>query len=90
MSYLSERQCQLCVDRGVASTQRRPLGLQMHIASHQHKPRQVCVCVCVCECARARARASFVIYMLHRRSFHVTYLRTSYVTKTDATFFVVT
>ena len=32
MSYLSERQCQFCVDTAVASTERRPLGLQIHNA----------------------------------------------------------
>ena len=79
MSYLSERQCQLCVDRGVASTERRPLGLQMHITSHQLKPTQVGVC----------ARARLLIYMLHRWRFHVTYLGTSYVTKPDGTICVV-
>ena len=44
MSYLSERQCQLCVDRGVASTERRPLGLQMHNERHQQNAYK-CVCV---------------------------------------------
>jgi hypothetical protein len=43
MSYLSERQCQFCVDRGVASTQRtwpqmhNALALPAHNARHQPK-----------------------------------------------------
>ena len=44
MSYLYERQCQCCVNRGVASTDRRTLGLQMHNAQHQLNPMQVGVC----------------------------------------------
>jgi len=58
MSYLSERQCQLCVDRGVVSTERRPLGPQMNNARHQLKAIQVgvCVCVCVCVCVYVFAR----------------------------------
>jgi len=78
MSYLSERQCQLCVDRGVVSTGRRPLGLQMHNARYQPKGTQVCVCVCVC--------LHLSIYMLQSWSYHVTNLGISYVTKPDATF----
>ena len=78
MSYLSERQCQLCVDRGVASTERRPLGLQMHNARHKQKPTQNCV-LCVFTS----------LYMLHGWRYHVTNLRTSYVTKPDAPFGVV-
>ena len=41
MSYLSERQCQFCVDRAVASTERRPLGLLMYNARHRQKPIEV-------------------------------------------------
>ena len=53
MSYLSERQCQFCVDRAVASTERRPLGLLMHNARHRQKPIRKCVWMC--------ARADFAI-----------------------------
>ena len=77
MSYLSERQCQFCVDRAVAWTERRPLGLQLHNARHKQKPTQACVCV----------YAS--VYMLQGWRYHVTNLRTSYITKPDAPFSVV-
>jgi hypothetical protein len=38
MSYLSERQCQFCVDRAVASTESRLPGLPMHNALGLHLP----------------------------------------------------
>jgi len=79
MAYLSERQCQLCVDRGVASTEGRPLGRQMHKARHQPNAIEVCVFVCAHVC----------IYVLPRWRYHVTTLGTSYVTKPDATFCLV-
>jgi hypothetical protein len=52
MSYLSERQCHLCVDRGVASTERRPLGLQIYSARYQQKHIQVGVCASLFICCR--------------------------------------
>ena len=92
MSYLSERQCQFCVDRGVASTalpswpsdahrmapteDHLALRCKTHLAIRCTAPTAAPTCWCAC--------AIVYIYMLHRWRFHVTNVGTSYVTKPDA------
>jgi len=72
MSYRSERQCQFCVDRVVAQTELRPLGLQMHNVRHQPKAIQVRVWASAC--------------ILQRWGYFITSVATSYVTWSDVTF----